>query len=222
MSTPEGAPEMTDRQMPPDDTGLTDSVAARLGNVTKKALHIPEKIRPGRLLRRRHFEASRFELSGFVQARLFGPDGQLKQLEEGYNLVTDYGDEHVGERISLDAQDIVTGMRLGTGVTAASKAGAGAAIVTYLSGSFEILDAVSVGSDKGAGLGWRQAHVCTWIAGDITDTAIAEVVLSDENPLTDVAGVVGDTVARFVFGATIDKQAGDSLEVTWNLDVLGA
>jgi hypothetical protein len=33
---------------------------------------------------------------------------------------------------------------------------------------------------------------------------------------------VGNTVARFVFGATIDKQAGDSLEVTWQIDVQGS
>ncbi len=84
------------------------------------------------------------------------------------------------------------------------------------------LDSVAAGSDKGGGAGWRVTYVCTWIAGDITDTAIAEVVLSDENPLTDVQGTAANTIARFVFGATIDKQAGDSLEVTWQIDVLGA
>ena len=192
--------------------GIKDLVTYKLGNLTRK----PNGSHRGRN------PVDAMSLVGFVEARLFGPDGRLKQLESGYNLVTDYGDEHVGERMSLDAQDIVTGMRLGTGATAAAKAGAGAAIVTYESGSNEDLDAVSVGSDKGAGLGWRQAHVCTWIAGDVTEVALAEVVLSDENPLTDVAGVVGDTVARFVFGSTIDKQAGDSLEVTWNVDFLGA
>ncbi len=192
--------------------GVKDSVVARLGRVARKPLWTPR------------MPIDSMRLVGFVEARLFGPDGRLKQLESGYNLVTDYGDEHVGERMSLDAQDIVTGMRLGDQVApaAASKAGAGAAIQQYITTSNEDLDAVSVGSDKGTGLGWRQAHVCTWIAGDITNAAISEVVLSDETPLTNVAGVVGDTVARFVFGATIDKQAGDSLEVTWNVDFLGA
>lgn len=191
--------------------GVKDSVSYVLGKLTKK---------PTGDRSRRPMEA--MSIVGFVEARLFGPDGRLKQLESGYNLVTDYGDEHVGERMALDAQDIVTGMRLGTDATAATKAGAPSFIGTYLSGSNEDLDAVAVGSDKGAGLGWRQAHVCTWAAGDITDGAIAEVVLSDENPLTDTDGVAGDTVARFVFGSTIDKQAGDSLEVTWNVDFLGA
>ncbi len=159
---------------------------------------------------------------GLVTVRLRGPDGTIKYEETGYNLVTDYGDEHVGERMRLDAAEIVTGMRLGIGVTAASKAGAGAAIVNYITTSQEALDAVAGGADKGAGSGWRITHICTWAAGDITNGAIAEVVLTDENPLTNVAGVAGNTVARFVFGATIDKQAGDSLEVTWQIDFLGA
>jgi len=161
-------------------------------------------------------------IRGFVRAVLRGPDGHIKQVEEGFNLVTDYGDEHIANRIFDDAQNIVTGMRLGTGSTAASKSGAGAAIGTYISGSNEALDSTATDSDKGGGLGHRATHVCTWAAGDVTNSAIAEVVLTDETPLTDVAGAAGNTVARFVFGSTIDKQSGDSLEVTWNIDVLGA
>ena len=164
----------------------------------------------------------KLRVRGMVQVRLIGPDGHLKYFEQGENLVTDHGDEHIGERIALDSQDIITGMRLGIGTTAASKSGAGSFIVTYITTSQEALDAVAVGSDLGGGAGWRQAHICTWIAGDITNAAIAEVALTDETPLTDVAGVAANTVAKFIFAATIDKQVGDSLEVTWNLDVLGA
>lgn len=174
------------------------------------------------VLSRNRQPLSRVGAKGFVQARLFGPDGKLKQLEEGANLVTDYGDDMLATRTILDSVEIVTGMRLGTGATAAAKSGAGAAIVTYITTSEEALDAVASEATKGAGLGWRTTYVCTWIAGDITDGAIAEVVLTNETPITNVAGVAADTVARFVFGATIDKQAGDSLEVTWNIDLLGA
>ena len=173
-------------------------------------------------LHRGRVRDSKLAIGGNVVVALYGPDMELKYHEVGENLVTDYGDQHVGERMYDDTFDIVTGMRLGTGTTAASKAGAGAAIVTYEPASQEALDAVPVGVDKGAGLGWRVPHICTWIAGDVTEVALAEVVLTDETPITDVAGVVGDTVARFVFGATIDKQAGDSLVVTWNVDFLGA
>ncbi len=162
-------------------------------------------------------------MTGYVRAVLRGPDGKIKQIEEASNLVTDIGDERIARRIFDDAIVIVTGMRLGNdSVTAASKAGAGSAIVTYISGSQEALDAAASHSDKGAGLGYRATHICTWVAGDITDADIEETVLTDETPITDVAGTSANTVARFIFASTIDKQAGDSLEVTWHLDVLGA
>ena len=198
--------------VPPEAIGLTDHVTYELGNITEIVKTKGHRAHP----------RDSVGVVGHVRAVLYGPDGEIKQIEEGSNLVTDYGDEHVGERLHDDTALIVTGMRLGTGVTAAAKAGAGAAIVTYILTSQEALDAVASGADKGAGLGWRITHVCTWIAGDITNGAIAETVLTDETPITDVAGVVGDTVARFVFAATIDKQAGDSLVVTWQLDYLGA
>ncbi len=198
-----------------DKMGVGDSVSARLGKVTKK-LHIGGLIRP-------RMKAEKARVMGWVEVRLTAPDGRLKYHEIGRNLVTDHGDEHIGERIALDAQEIVTGMRLGNdSVTAASKAGAGSNIVTYISGSQEALDAVAVGSDLGSGVGWRQEHVCTWAAGDVTDADIEETVLTVETPITDVAGASGNVVARFIFASTIDKQAGDSLEVTWQLDVLGA
>lgn len=188
--------------LPPEPMGIIDAVAVKMD----RSRPIDEYAR----------------ISGYVVAILRGPDGKIKQVEEGYNLVTDHGDENISRRIADDAEDIVTGMRLGTGVTAAAKAGAGGNIVTYLSGSQEALDAAATFSDLGGGAGHRTIHICTWIAGDITNAAIAETVLTDETPITDVAGALANVVARFVFASTIDKQAGDSLEVTWNLDVLGA
>ncbi len=158
-------------------------------------------------------------VGGNVVVELFGPDGVLKDYRIGPNLVTDHGDEHVGERMYDDTQDIVTGMRLGTGSTTESKSGAGSFIVTYISGSNELLDAVPIGVDVS---GWRVPHICTWVAGDVTNSAIAEVCLTDETALTDVQGTAANTVAKFIFGSTIDKQAGDELVVTWNVDFLGA
>ena len=188
--------------LPPEPMGIRDGVVAAM---TRKRQHDDDA-----------------HLRGYVVAILRGPDGEIKQIEEGYNLVTDNGDERIARRIFDDAIVIVTGMRLGTGVTAAAKNGAGANIVTYIATSQEALDAPATHSDKGAGAGYRAIHICTWIAGDITNSAIAETVLTDETPITDVAGTVTNVVARFVFAATIDKQVLDSLQVTWNLDVLGA
>lgn len=157
-----------------------------------------------------------------VHVRLFGPDGELKYEEVGHNLVTDYGDEHIAKRMYDDTFDIITGMRLSTATTAAAKNGAGSYHATgYISGSQEALDATPTPSDKGAGLGYRLQHECTWIAGDVTNSSINSVALTDETPITDTAGVAGDTVARYVFLSTIDKQSGDELVVTWNIDILG-
>ncbi len=196
-----------------DPVGLSDSVTAELGHVTEKP-HVP--------VTHPRMPPERMGIEGWVEVKLTDPFGNVKYHEIGKNLVTDNGDERIARRIFDDAIVIVTGMRLGTGVTAASKSGAGANIVTYLSGSQEALDAAATHSDKGAGLGYRATHICTWIAGDITNSAIAETVLTDETPITDVAGAATNVVARFVFASTIDKQAGDSLEVTWHLDILGA
>ena len=190
--------------MPPSKMGMGDSVEAILN-------------------RGREVDSDMF-IRGHVVVELYGPDGELKQREVGKNLVTDHGDEQAAERVATgDTEDIVTGMRLGTGSTTESKAGAGSFIVTYISGSQEALDvSPPATSDKGAGAGFRVTYICTWIAGDVTNAAIAEVALTDETPITDVQGTAANTVAKFIFASTIDKQAGDSLVVTWNEDFLGA
>ena len=198
--------------IPPEKMGMTDSVVAVLGKVTVK----PHEENPVRR------NTDKIQRGGFVHVVLRGPNNEIKYEEYGKNLVTDHGDEMVSGRMYDDTVNIVTGMRLGTGVTAAGKNGAASFIGTYLTGSNELLDATATDATKGAGLGWRTTFVCTWIAGDITNAAISEVVLTDETALTDVQGVAANTVARFVFGATIDKQVGDSLEVTWQADFLGA
>ena len=186
-----------------DKMGIGDSVTHVLGSVTEK----PSEKNTAR---------------ANVHAVLKGPDGAVKFDEWGENLVTDYGDDVIATRLFDNAIEIVTGMKLGTGVTAAAKNGVNATLGTYITGSEEALDATATDATKGAGLGWRTTYVCTWIAGDVTNGAIGEVVLTNETPLTNVDSAVSDVLARYVFGATIDKQAGDSLEVTWQIDILGA
>ena len=188
--------------MRPDKTRITDLITTRLNRGRSPV----EKINP----------------KANVHTVLRGPDGHVKYEEQGENLVTDVGDSFIAQRIYDDTVDIVTGMKLGTGATAAAKNGAGAGMVTYINTSQEALDAAATDATKGAGAGWRTTYICTWIAGDVTDGAIAEVCLTNQTALADDTSAAADTVARYVFGATIDKQAGDSLEVTWNIDILGA
>ena len=195
---------------PQDKMAVTDSVTAVLGKATSKDWN------------REHTE--KLAVGGNVEVMLLGADGRIKYHEVGENLVTDAGDENLAKRLATgDTAEIATGMKLGTGATAAAKAGAGGTIVTYETGSQEALDtSPPATSDKGAGNGYRVTYVCTWVAGDVVESALAEVILSHETPITDTTGTLPDTLARFVFGATIDKQSGDSLVVTWNVDFLGA
>jgi hypothetical protein len=60
-----------------------------------------------------------------------------------------------------------------------------------------------------------------WAAGDSTNSAITESVITNENPLTDVAGTAANTISRVVFTA-VDKGAPDTLTITWSHDLLGA
>jgi hypothetical protein len=187
-----------------DKTGIGDTVTARI-----------------RTARRPSETAGIF---GHGIARLVGPDGTVKQQVAFTNLITDVGDEAFARAIADDSPALPTGMRLGTGSTAPSKSGAGAAIVTYVSGSAEVFDDTFPStSNKGAGDGHRATFQVTWDAGDATSDDIEEVVLTNEStPLTDGGGSAANTVARALLDPVVNKGADDSLEVVYHLDALGA
>lgn len=115
---------------------------------------------------------------------------------------------------------MVTGMRLGTGTTAVAKTGAGAAIVTYKTASHQALDGGFPTSALN-GSSRRIQYKVTWAAGTATDTALTESVITNETPLSNVAGTAADTISRVVFSA-INKGALDTLTNTWSHDLLGA
>lgn len=176
-------------------------------------------------------------IRGFVIARLTTPKTNLlapgpkiltKLVLEQPNLVTESGDLYYGAAgAALNANATVTapvgvkGMQLGTGVTAAAKTGAGAAIVTYISGSNNAIDAGFPTSTIPASAR-RITWETTWAAGDSTNAAIAEAAIVNPTTFADSGAAAADTISRVVFGATIDKQAGDTLTVTWYHDLLGA
>lgn len=162
-------------------------------------------------------------LRGWVEVDLYDEYGKLKLHLVTPNLITQVGDEYYGERAAGIASppDQVTGMRLGTGTTAVAKTGAGAAIVTYVSGSNKAIDG-SFPTSALSGSSRRIQWKTTWIAGEGTADDIAEVVISNENPLTNVAGTAANTISRALLSPTVNKAAGDSLVVTWNHDVEGS
>lgn len=146
-------------------------------------------------------------------------------VEEVHNLITDVGDEFYGERAAGIAgpPDQVTGMRLGTGSTAAAKTGAGAAIVTYQSGSAKAIDGGFPTSSQpgGAGTARRIQWKTSWIAGEVDGAALREVVITNETPLTDVTGSAANTISRALFGP-FTLGVLDTISITWNHDILGS
>ena len=159
---------------------------------------------------------------GHGVARIIGPDGTVKTEAPFTNLVTDIGDQVIAEALAGETPDLVTGMRLGTDNTAPAKSGAGAAIVAYVNGSAQALDATyPQTSDKGGGDGHRVTYRVTWDAGDATEDGIIEVVLTNAT-IADAGGSAADTVARALLSSVVNKGVDDSLEITWSVDLLGA
>ena len=153
---------------------------------------------------------------------LFSEDGDVICEGTFENLITEVGDEYYGERAAGIATppDQVTGMRLGTGTTAVAKTGAGAAIVTYVTGSDKAIDG-SFPTSALSGSARRIQWKTTWAAGEATASGIAEVVITNEDPLTDVAGTAANTISRALLSPVVNKGASDTLAVTWNHDLEG-
>lgn len=167
-----------------------------------------------------------FGIRGIVIARLTGPNGELKGYCETHNLVTDIGDRYYGERAagiaSPPAQ--VTGMKLGTGSTAVAKTGAGAALVTYLSGSHQAIVGGFPTSAQpgGAGTARQIQWQGLWGAGvATTGSAITEVVMVIDT-LADATSTAANTICRALLTGISSKGASDTLTVTWNHNLLGA
>lgn len=162
-------------------------------------------------------------------AELRDEDGHLKELAPFENLVTNIGDNYYGERASSPSNNTapvqVTGMKLGTGTTAAAKSGAGAAIVTYVTAvtASKAIDATYPQSTH-AVPGCQVQFKTTWNAGEATTSGSnwAEVVISNQTSLADSAGTAADTISRALISPTINKAAGDTLAVIWNHVLLGA
>lgn len=147
----------------------------------------------------------------------------LKQEVAFENLITQVGDQYYGERAAGIASppNQVTGMRLGTGTTAVAKTGAGAAIVTYVTGSNVAISGgfpTSSIPSSARRIQWKS----DWAAGVATSNGIAEAVITNETPLTNVAGAAANTIARALLSPVVNKGASDTLSVTWNHDLLGA
>ena len=164
---------------------------------------------------------SHARFTGKVHAVLTGPDGQIKHEETVSNIVTAVGDRLYASRgAGLTTSALPTGMRLGTGTTATAKTGAGAAIVTYLSGSNQAFDSTYPSESGGV-----VTYKVTYPAGTATSaSAITEVVLNTDTITNDNAttATAANTVARALLSGIASKGAGDSLSISWTHTILGS
>lgn len=138
-----------------------------------------------------------------VHVELFGPDGTLKSERYVHNLVVDAGEAHIADQLSASpGQSAMSHMAIGTGSTAA------AAGDTAL-GAETDRNALTSRTDSGAVV----TYVGNWAAGDGTNSALREAGIFNNS-----SG--GTMLARAVY-ANIDKQAADTLQITWTLTFAG-
>lgn len=131
-------------------------------------------------------------------ARLYGPNGELKQEEKVHNLVTTAGKAFLADAISgTPDQDPMSHMAIGTGNTAANASDT--ALDTELD-----RNALDDSTDSGA----VNTFTASWAAGDGTGTIVEAGIFNDPT--------AGTMLCRAVFSA-INKGALDVLEITWTV-----
>lgn len=110
---------------------------------------------------------------------------------------------------------LAVGMKLGTGSTAVAKNGAGAALVTYLSGSNLGFDATYPTFTDTAGSGDAVLYQTTWGAGVATTaSAITEaVIFNDFN--ANATSTAANTISRVLLSGIGSKGASDTLKIQW-------
>lgn len=164
-------------------------------------------------------ENSPVGIIGTVHAELRGPDGELKAECTVHNLVTAVGDQLYAARGAgiAGAPAAPTGMRLGTGGTAPSKTGAGAALVTKLTDGNQTFDATYPQAAGGVA-----SYKVTYAAGKATSaSAITEVVIVNDTIATDQATAAASTISRALLTGIGSKGASDTLTITWTHTLLG-
>lgn len=137
-----------------------------------------------------------------VHVKLTDRDGNVRHEEHGANLVTTVGKNYIADALSAaPGSAAMSHMAIGTGAVAA-------AVGDTVLGAEIVRVALTSRTDTGAVV----TYVGDYPAGTGTNTAIREAGIFN-------AATVGTLLARFVFATAIDKQAGDTLQITWTLTI---
>ena len=176
---------------------------------------------------------SKIGLKGKVTATVFGPDGNIKKrpnswlrnllrlplknmISVNHNIVTSEGDaliadllQETPERTKVDNTNGVIGV--GTGFTTEGKA---SDVLTTITGATEAMDATYpiTKGDWAAADDGVIVYQSTFEAGDLNATGIDEAILQNGT----------DTLAYAQITPTVDVTTADTLQVTWEITLLGS
>ena len=141
------------------------------------------------------------KITGHVKIELFDEFGVLKHCEETSNLVVTAGKNHIADQLSSSpGQAAMSHMAIGTGSTAAAAGDTALGTETDRNALTSRTDSSNV-----------VTYVGTWAAGDGTNSALREAGIFN-------AASSGTMLARVVY-SNIDKQAGDTLTITWTVTI---
>lgn len=124
-------------------------------------------------------------------------DGKIKEERNINNLVVTSGLGFIASRMKDTTDDAMGYMAIGTGTTAAAAGDTGLA---------SELDRNALSSTTVAGN--QIEYVSTWLAGDGTGAVTEAGIFNDAS--------AGTMLARTVF-AVVNKDANDSLSITWTI-----
>jgi hypothetical protein len=138
------------------------------------------------------------KLKGDVAIVLKDKDGKVKDSREIKNLIVNSGLEFICSRMAGASASVMSHMALGSGTTAAA---AGQTDLVSILGSREALDSSTASSNT-------VTYVSSFEGGDATG-AVTEAGIFN-------ASSAGTMLCRTVF-AVVNKEADDTLSVTWTI-----
>jgi hypothetical protein len=140
-------------------------------------------------------------IMGDVFLELVDENGNVKDYQHVHNLVVDTGENHIADALSSSpAQAAMGWMEIGTGSTAAAFGDTALGTAVDRNALTSRTDSVNV-----------VTYVGTWAPGDGTNSALREAGIFN-------ASSAGTMLARAVY-SNIDKQAGDTLTITWTVTI---
>lgn len=143
------------------------------------------------------------KLSGRLNIELRGPDGQIKDTREVDNLVVNAGLAFIASRMTAASAAVMSHMALGSSSTAAA---AGQTDVQSILGSRKALSSTTI---VGANSNQVQ-YVAAFNAGEATGAVVEAGIFN--------AASAGTMLCRTTF-AVVNKDAGDTMTVTWTVTI---